>query len=361
VWAKNKMQTYLSKKIAQMFIVALPYTTDEKVLFDVVEKYINIGVGGIMLGIGGKLPYAEADGVIDIEKLKTLVTKLKELDPTLFIAIDGEGGSIFNLFENISSLRPQRHYGIEYEKSGSTKEYEKDLDEYIGLMKKIGINMNFAPIFGNAKEGYAGYLSAYERAYSDKEETVEKLSNIAVQKMHESGITAVGKHFPEYGGIDKNPHTDLSKIETYNKDDALSSAILKNKIKVVMKGHILSPIDEEVPATISEKVERYLRDDLGFKGLSMTDEIFMHSLSRYYDAYDGDTDHTKRAIAGAIANDIILMSYPKQKHGDGTILQVERHDHFDKLHNAVVKAVENADIDKSKIDESFKRIIKFKN
>ena len=162
-----------------MFLVALPYTTDEKELFDTVEKYMEIGVGGFMLGIGGKLPYVQTDGVVDTTKLKTLINKLKQSDPTLFIAIDGEGGSLFNLFENISSLRPQRDYGLEYEKSGSTQQYEKDLDEYIKIMKEVGINMNFAPIFGSAKKGYEGYLSAYNRAYSDKDETVKRLSSIA--------------------------------------------------------------------------------------------------------------------------------------------------------------------------------------
>ena len=349
----RKMEN-LSKKVAQMFLVALPYTTDEKELFELIEKYIETGVGGFMLGIGGKLPYAEADGVIDIKKLKTLVTKLKELDPTLFIAIDGEGGSIFNLFENISDLKPQRYYGLEYEKSGSTDGYEKDLDQYVGIMKEVGINMNFAPIFGSAKKGYKGYLSAYDRAYSDKDETVKKLSAIAVQKMHENGITSVGKHFPEYGSLNKNPHTHLSKIETYDEKDALSSAMSEGIVKVIMKGHVLSPIDEHVPASISEKVERYIRDDLGFKGLGVTDEIFMYSLGN-------DEDRTEIVVAAAKVNDIILMSYPKQKHGDGTILQAESHNHFERLHSAVLKATENADIDKSKIDESFERIIKFKN
>ncbi|MBL7045340.1 MAG: hypothetical protein ISR98_01955 [Parcubacteria group bacterium] len=349
-----------SQKVAQMFLVALPYTTDEKELFNIVEKYIEIGIGGFMLGIGGKLPYVQTDGVVDITKLKNLVDKLKELDSSLFIAIDGEGGSIFNLFENISALKPQGYYGMDYEESLNTGQYERDLKEYISIMKKVGINMNFSPIFGTAKEGYTGYLSAYSRAYSDKDETVEKLSNIAVKMMNDSGIIAVGKHFPEYGSIDKNPHTDLSKIESYDESATLSSAILKDNIKVVMKGHVLSPIDEIVPATISNKVEKYLREDLNFKGLSMTDEIFMHSLSRYYDASDGDTDHTKRAIDAAKVNDIILMSYPKQKHGDGTILQVESHDHFEKLHRAVVKAVEQGDIDEGSINESFNRIITLK-
>ena len=343
-----------------MFLVALPYTTNEKDLFDIVEKYIETGVGGIMLGIGGKLPFVETDGVIDTKKLSELVTQLKALDPNLFIAIDGEGGSIFNLFENISALKPQRNYGIEFEKTGSTQEYEKDLDEYISLMKKVGINMNFAPIFGTAKAGYDGYLSIYDRAYSDKDATVKKLSNIAVKKMRASGIIAVGKHFPEYGSIDKNPHTNLSKIETYNEKDTLSSAILEDNVEVIMKGHVLSPIDEEIPATISEKTEKYLREDLEFNGLSVTDEIFMHSLSRYYDSLGGDTDHTKRAVAATKVNDIILMSYPKQKHGDGTIIQVQKHDHFEKLHSAVVEAVEEGVIDKIKIDESFERIQKLK-
>lgn len=348
----------LNSKIAQMFLVALPYTTDEKELFEAVEKYIEIGVGGLMLGLGGKLPFVQTNGVIDIKKLKNLVSKLKELDPNLFIAIDGEGGSIFNLFENISSLRPQRYYGLEYEKSGSTQEYEKDLDEYIGIMKEAGINMNFAPILGTAKKGYKGYLSAYNRAYSEKDETVKKLSSIAIKKMQDEGITAVVKHFPGYGHIDKNPHLHLSKIS--GESGPFDSVILEHNVNAVMKGHVLSPIDEDMPATISEKIEKYLRDDLGFTGLSMTDAIFMHALGHYYEKFGIEESYKKRAVNVAKTNDIILMSYPKQKSGDGTILQVKKHDHFEKLHKAVLNAVEKGEINKDKINESFERIMKFK-
>lgn len=348
----------MDKKIAQMFIVALPYTTDEKELYETVKKYIDIGVGGLMLGIGGKLPFVQEGGVTNIEKLKALTDKLKSLDPNLFLAIDGEGGDIFNLFENTSALKPQRYYGLEYENSGSTKEYEKDLDEYIKLMREVGINMNFSPILGVAKEGYKGYLSEHDRAYSDKEETVKKLSGIAIKKMRENGIIAVGKHFPGYGGIDKNPHDHLSEIENCDKNDTFGFAIRELSINAIMKGHVLSPIDNEQPATISKKVEKYLRDDLGFTGLGVTDAIFMHALGHYYEGFGKDESYTKMAVSVAKTNDLILMSYPKKEGGK---IDIDSHKHFPRLHSAVLKAVENGEIDESKINESFERIINFKN
>lgn len=355
----------IEKKVAQMFITATPLLDDEKEFFGVIEKYISIGVGGFMIGVGGKLPFAQTDGVTDIKKLKKLTDKLKSLDPNLFLAIDGEGGEIFNLFENISTLKSQRHYGLEFEKSGSTQEYENDLDEYIGIMKECGINMNFAPVLDTAKNGYKGYLSEHNRAYSDKEETVKKLSGIAINKMRENEIIAVGKHFPGYGHIEKNPHTYLSVLSTdgvcKDKQNLFGNAISNHKIMAMMKGHVLSPIDKEIPATLSEKVEKHLREKLNFGGLSITDEIFMHSLSKYYDAFGGDKDHTKRVVAVAKANDIILMSYPKQKNEDGTIAQTDIYDNFEKLHNSVVQAVRVGEIDENKINESYERIAKIKS
>ncbi|HJL55731.1 MAG TPA: glycoside hydrolase family 3 N-terminal domain-containing protein [Candidatus Paceibacterota bacterium] len=347
----------MDKKIAQMFIVALPYTTDEKELFETVEKYIDIGVGGLMLGLGGKLPFVETNNITDIKKLKALTDKLKSLDPNLFLAIDGEGGKIFNLFKNASVLKSQRYYGLEFENSGNTKEYEKDLDEYIKLMRKVHINMNFAPILGTAKEGYKGYLSEHDRAYSDKEETVKKLSGIAIKKMSENGIIAVGKHFPGYGGIDENPHLHLSKLEAYDKNDPFGFAIGKLGINAIMKGHVLSSIDEDMPATISEKVEKYLRKSLGFTGLVVTDAIFMHGLGHHYEKFGGDGNYTKRAVSVAKTNDIILMSYPKGANGE---IDISAHEHFPRLHKAIVEEVMKGEIDKSKIDESYERIMKLK-
>ena len=346
----------ITKKIAQMFIVALPYTTDESELFSAVEKYIEIGVGGLMLGVGGKLPFVQTGGDTDIKKLKTLTAKLKSFDPNLFLAIDGEGGDIFNLFENASTLKPQRYYGLEFENSGSTEQYEKDLNEYIGEMREVGINMNFAPILGTAKIGYKGYLSEHDRAYSDKGETVKKLSGIAIRKMRENKTIAVSKHFPGYGHIDKDPHIHLSELEVCDENNLFGYTIAEHNISAIMKGHVLSPVDKEYPATISEKTENYLREELEFTGLSITDQIFMNSLSQYYDRNGGDEKYTKRVVDAAKTNDIILMSYPSV----GGKINIDSHNHFPRLHSAIAEAIENGEIDENKINESFERIMESK-
>ncbi len=79
---KINMASELLRKIAQCFIVAAPLTNDEKEFWSVLRDYINLGVGGIMLGIGGCFPFVETHGQTDIEKLKQLTERVKSYDPS---------------------------------------------------------------------------------------------------------------------------------------------------------------------------------------------------------------------------------------------------------------------------------------
>lgn len=354
----------LKRKIGQLFIVATPLINEEKKLFETIKEYINLGVGGFMIGVGGKCNFVQTDGVTDIKKLKKFVLKLKELDPTLFLAIDGEGGEIFNLFEKAARLKCAREYGLEFEKTGSVKRFEKDIDDYVSIMKECGINMNFAPVLGTAQKGYKGYLSEYGRSYSDTDETVKILSGIAVKTMQQNKIIAVGKHFPGYGSIDENPHQFLKsrKIrENYNMiTSPFACAIQEHFIQGIMKGHVLSRIDGKIPATLSSETEKYLRKKLKFNGLSIIDEIFMRALSKYYIDKGADDDGVKRIVQAAKCNDILLMSYPKQALDGKVKIGASRHDHFPRLHNAVYLAALKGDIPENKINDAYQKIIRHK-
>jgi beta-N-acetylhexosaminidase len=353
----------LKRKIGQLFIAAVPLIREEKKLFKTIKAYINLGIGGFMIGMGGEFDFLETKGVTDIKKTKKFIAKLKKLDPTLFIAIDGEGGSKFNLFENKAILKQARAYGLRLEQASRVKQYKKDISDYVVLMKECGINMNFSPILGVARPGYQGYLSQYGRSYSDIKETVKMLSSIAIKEMQNNKIIAVGKHFPGYGPLDENPHQHLRKRRTDNHYDIRISAFayaVRHGIQAIMKGHVLSRLDSKIPATLSLKVEEYLREELKFKGLTITDEIFMGSLNEYYAELGGDEDGTKRIVAAAKCNDILLHSYPKQEQDGKVKTTVKEHSHFLCLHQAVYQAVLGGEVNEVKFNESYERIIKYK-
>lgn len=349
-----------------MFIVATPPIKDQKKIFQIIKSYIDLGIGGLMIGIGGRFKFAQKEGITDIKKLQKFVFKLKKLDQSLFLAIDGEGGYDFNLFENVVSLKPVREYGLQFEKDRITKEFEKDVKNYIKIIRWCGVNMNFAPVLDVAQQGYNGYMSKSGRSFSDKKKVVNKLSSIFIQEMQKNNIIAVGKHFPGYGSLDENPHFHLrmqkSIVGFENNNLAkstFSKAIKKDKIISIMKGHVLSFLDNKVPATLSPNIENYLRQNLNFNGLSVTDELFMRALSEYYN--NKDKDGTKRIVEAAKCNDILLISYPKEQDTSGRLKKlVRKHDHFQRLLNAVYDAVLKGQIPKQKINESYERIIKCK-
>ena len=357
----NPLEVPLKRKIAQMFIVATPPLKDQKKIFRIIESYVGLGIGGLMIGIGGRFKFAQKESVTDIKKLQKFIFKLKRLDPSLFLAIDGEGGYDFNLFENIVSLRPAREYGLLFEKDNSTWEFEKDVKNYIKIIRWCGINMNFAPVLDVAQQGYQGYMSESGRSFSDKSNTVKTLSSIFIREMQKNDIIATGKHFPGYGSLDENPHFHLrhQKKEEDLMNSAFNHAIKKSWIHGIMKGHVLSALDNKVPATLSLNVENYLRKNLGFKGLSITDELFMGALNEYYKGLDKAS--TKRIVEAAKCNDILLVSYPKEQGPDGKLRKsVRKHDHFQRLLDAVYNAVLKGQIPEQKINESYVRIIKCK-
>ena len=350
----------MEKKIAQMFIVAVPLINDEKELFRIIKEYIKLGVGGFMIGVGGKIEFLETNNIIDLNKVKYFVSKLKKLDPTLFLAIDGEGGSIFNFIENVSQLKCSREYGLEFENSGSTKQFEKDLKEYISIMKDCGVNMNFAPILDTAQKEYKGYITEHGRSYSDNDNTVKILSSIAIKEMQKNKIIAVGKHFPSYGFIDENPHTSLKQLKNDIKlENSPFDHAIKQGIYGIMKGHTISDTDKKIPATLSLEMEDYLRKKLNFNGLAITDELFMGALNEYYAKLSEEESFIMRAVDSAKCNDILLISYPRQKQ-DGTVENIQGHERFPKLHKAVCDAARQGKISENKINESYELIIKYK-
>ena len=327
----------LKEKVGQLFICRTPEDINQ------IEMFIKEGIGGFMIGKGGEI-VSENQAVLEgdsLELLKRFVRLLNKLSQKnkkvpLFLVIDGEGGEYFNRLKSISDYKSPRFYGKKFEKDGNLEFFEREVKKFAKLINQIGFNMNFAPLVDCAKNGYRGYIAeeralvknkdgltksetaAADRSYSDKMETVITLGLTAMRIFQEHNIIPTLKHFPSYGILKKNqnPHRVLPKLEL-PKNEILAQIepykeAFKNKCYAIMKGHIITCLDKTAPASLSVKIDKFLKDELSFDGLVVVDELHMGAIRQYYSKLNSSEEIFKKAAVDALkVNDIILTSYPE--------------------------------------------------
>jgi len=200
--------------------------------------------------------------------------------PPLFIAIDQEGGQVarlkppFTQFSGNPSMR-----GIE----DAVHFAEVTASE----LSAAGINMNMAPVLDVIPPGLTGVMNA--RAFGDDPQWVSGLGAAVIAHFQKSKIMAVAKHFPGIGRTSLDSHierpvldVDINEIRT---DLIPFKAALKSKVAGIMLAHILyKQIDKDWPASLSVRIAKnLLRDNLGFGGIIMTDDLDMGAIIKNYE------------------------------------------------------------------------------
>ena len=154
---------------------------------------------------------------------------------------------------------------------------------FIGLeLRTLGINMNFAPvvdIYLNPKADVIG-----PRAFSGDPVKTAMLGLSFFKGMDSTGVISTAKHFPGHGDTDKDSHGTLPQLsvtmEELNEIDLIPYKILiSEKIPSIMVGHLAFPQITSLiePASLSYFFNtQLLREQLQFKGLIISDDLFMH-------------------------------------------------------------------------------------
>jgi beta-N-acetylhexosaminidase len=211
-------------------------------------------------------------------------------------------------------------------------------------LKAMGIRQDYAPVADvnvNALNPVIGV-----RSYSSDPQLVSDMTVAQVEGyQRDAGITATAKHFPGHGDTRDDSHTSLPTInhtlQEWNTIDAPPfKAAIKAGIDSIMTAHIVVPsLDPSGdPATLSKPIlTGVLRQQLGFKGLIITDALEMAAVRAKY----GDAEVAIRAIEAG-ADQLLLPPAP------------------DVQFNAVVDAVKSGRISESRINESVLRILLLK-
>ncbi len=144
----------------------------------------------------------------------------------------------------------------------------------------VGIDVNCAPLADVIWPESHPVLR--NRCYGSDVDTVVAMCRETVRGFLDGGVLPVLKHVPGYGRAVVDGHKDLPTVDVPLAElEALDFAPFKqlNDIKMGMTAHIVFPVIDDLPATTSPKAMRMIRNEIGFDGLIMTDDISMEALS----------------------------------------------------------------------------------
>ncbi|GBE05201.1 MAG TPA: hypothetical protein ENH31_03850 [Nitrospirae bacterium] len=157
------------------------------------------------------------------------------------------------------------------------------------------------------------------RAYSDDPEEVAWFGKELIKGFQSRGLIACAKHFPGHGDTERDSHRELPVVKAgikrlRNVELRPFAAAVKAGVTMVMVGHLKVPaLDPKLPSTFSRKIiQRLLRDQMGFKGLVITDAMNMHAVSRYDPIPGGKRQEKERsACLNALKAGANILLHPR--------------------------------------------------
>lgn len=318
---------------------------------DKVGQLLMIGIHGKTLNDDAKFMLNEyrVGGIILFDRnmeskdqVKSLIADINKTGKSagltpLFIGIDQEGGAVARMEDQLIKVPPAEELGKE------PIEQAVSLAKQSGTeLKDLGFNINFAPV--------ADLGLTYGRSFSTNPDEVVRYASAVGKAYDEAGLWYSYKHFPGIGKTDVDLHADtsvvpVSKETLLNEDTKVFVDLIKqSKLNTyaIMVSHAMYPqIDPDHPSSLSKAIiTDWLRKDMGYNGVVVTDDMDMGALAKHYTFGD-------MAVQSILAgSDILLVCH--------------EYEHMQEAYNGLMKAVKDGRISKERLDESVKRILLMK-
>ncbi len=278
------------------------------------------------------------------EQIKPLCEEIQNYarlcgQPPLFIAVDQEGGQVTRLKEPFTQFPGNPHMETEEDAIHFAKVTAAELAQ-------VGINMNMAPVMDVAPEEINSIMA--KRAFGGNPAWVARLGVKVIEHLQHNSIIAVAKHFPGIGRTILDSHMDLPML-----DDDMSAieqidlipfkAAIQHGVSGVMLSHIFyTKLDPLWPASLSDKIAKsLLREEMGFDGLVLTDDLDMGAIVKHYDIQTA----IQRILAAEI--DLVLICHK------GPNIEI--------AYKELLQGIKGSADMAAKGIESVKRIMKLKN
>lgn len=328
-WVDEKYNSMtLEEKVGQLFIVAAYTNKDSIHENDILKLIQQEKIGGLI--------FMQDQAVKQIE----LTNRFQSISKIpLLIGVDGEWGLAMRL-KNVERFPWNMTLGALRD-----NELVYRVGKQIGIQaNRVGIQFNFAPsvdVNVNPNNPIIG-----NRSFGSNPDRVAEKGIAYMNGMKSQNVLSSAKHFPGHGNTDQDSHKVLPLIPD-NKQDLEKYHIAPFKkmiaagVQSVMVAHLNVPAlepDPKTPSTLSKKIiTDYLKGELGFRGIVITDALNMDGVAKMF--APGEVDY-RAFVAG---NDILLFSQNvklgKQK---------------------IIEAINKGEISEVRLEESVKKILKAK-
>jgi beta-N-acetylhexosaminidase len=261
----------VARRVAQLLMVEIGFPAPDS------TAYATAGAGGTVLvdhvpsGAGPALAAAN-------HALSAAAAAAGQVLP--FIATDEEGGGVSRLSSVTASLPWERQAAGRW----NPDQLRAALTTHGLAMRTLGFTMDLAPVLDVAPNGFA---TGHEglRSYSSTATTAAAYGIAAIQGLQAAGVTPVIKHFPGLGHVsadtDFHPATDppLAQLEA---DDLVpfGRAVAAGAPVVLVSNAMVPDLTAGLPASLAPGAYRYLRGNVGFAGVAVTDALGAGSISK---------------------------------------------------------------------------------
>jgi beta-N-acetylhexosaminidase len=274
------------------------------------------------------------------EQVSELAAEAEALgaEQPLWVSVDQEGGRVARLKAPFTVWPPMATLG----RSGSEALAARFATALAAELAAVGVTLDYAPVLDihtNPRNPVIG-----DRALAETAAEVARLGRAVIRTLQGAGIAACGKHFPGHGDTSTDSHEELPLVE--HSPDRLRAvelepfrAAVAEDVAFIMTAHVLVPsLDETRPSTLSPRVvQALLREELGFGGVILSDDLEMKAVSARYPVPEA-------AVAAIKAG------------CDGVLICSGNVDLQAQALEALLKAAENGEIPQARLDAAEARL-----
>ncbi|MFD4419994.1 glycoside hydrolase family 3 N-terminal domain-containing protein [Agromyces sp. NPDC058484] len=328
-WVSERMsQLTTPQKAAALLMLHAPGTDPAPL-----RAYVDAGVSGLIL-MGDNVPATPPELAAITAAVRT------GAEAPVLIGIDEEGGEVQRLpWDGAASAETLR---------GAPAPAARDAFALrAATLAEVGVSVNFG-IVADVTPDPESFISGRVLG-TDPAGAAER---VAAAVAGERGIVmSTLKHFPGHGAAPGDSHTSVPaaplSLDEWRAGPAIPfRAGINAGAELVMTGHLAYPAVDPAPASLSPEWHRILREELGFEGVVVTDDMLMlqhNGLPEYADP----GENAVRAVAAG--SDLLLYVLP----GDPTEFGIS----IDGLVGSLVAAVEAGRITEERLDDAVRRVL----
>ncbi len=214
------------------------------------------------------------------EQLQALVNEIREIRPELILSMDQEGGRVQRLRGGVTRLPAVKALLQCYREAPDQALHEAEQLAYLmaAELRQLDVDISFAPVLDI---DYQRNTVIGDRAFAERSEDVEALSQAYLKGLKRAGMAATGKHFPGHGWADADTHhhaaTDSRTLDEIKATDLKPfAAAINTGLEAMMLAHVNFAACDDQPAGFSRFwLQDVLRQQLGFNGFIFSDDLSM--------------------------------------------------------------------------------------